>query len=227
MVRYLISILGADCRTVDEYGNFPNHWAVRCGVGCSPLFVAAAVDQLEILQLLLSQVEGAHEDLQPTNLNGDAPLDIAFELGHFEIVYWLILNGALTDQDAGEDRGIRYNTVLDAFGPLEGWREDKRLTVLSWAKEALATQESAHASVTTEATLPATSCSRTLQHSEHKIRILRPLLAHLSASIADVPFFVDENGDYEYRFWRAEWGPPPPSSAARCCCREGTCQQEK
>ena len=35
--------------------------------------------------------------------------------------------------------GIRDTTMIDNLGPLEGWREDKRRTVLAWAHDVVPT----------------------------------------------------------------------------------------
>ena len=84
MVRYLIS-RGADGRQTDVHGLFP-------------MFLAALVGCLEIMKLL-SRDGGAHEDIWRLDIFGRSPLNIALERGRFNVVYWLIRNGALESRD--------------------------------------------------------------------------------------------------------------------------------
>ena len=87
MVRYLIAH-DADCRITDTDGYFP-------------LYVAAYYGHLEIIKLL-SQVGGAHEDIVKQNWDGDTPLRIALREDHFDVVHWLLLNGALWSPHDGD-----------------------------------------------------------------------------------------------------------------------------
>ena len=171
MVQYLI-LREADCRRTDRYGYFP-------------MYVAAAGGHVEILTLL-SQVGGARVDIRKHNKFGNSLLCVALFNDHFEVVQWLIMNGALDDVDGG---GIDDAIMRKDFWQHTKWDEDKREAILAWARDKVATQEAAHASLTTEAT---SSFPMTLQFIEHRLQTLRPLIRLLSAFIAEVPFVEEE-----------------------------------
>ena len=133
MCRYLID-RRADCRTTDEYGG-------------SPMFAAAAAGHFEIMKLL-SQVDGAHEDIRRVTNEGISPLCIAFHGGHVDVWKWLIRNGALSSsRNDVDDGGIDATMVMRRnIRPIQdndgdNWRNDKRLTVLAWAQTSVAAYE--------------------------------------------------------------------------------------
>ena len=145
MVRYLIAH-GADCRTTDEGGRFP-------------LYYAASRGHLEIVRLL-SHDGGAHEDIRRVTRdgNGCSPLRIALHKDYFDVVWWLILNGALApldDVDGGgiDDaimrRDLRQEGAIDDMVMRRDLRqetyntrqENRWRTVLSWARGAVATHD--------------------------------------------------------------------------------------
>ena len=122
MCQYLLS-RGADgCKTQDLHG-----W--------SPMYVAAANGHLEIVRFL-SQDGGAHEDIQKINICGDSPLRAALRNDHDSIVHWLILNGALflLDDSNIDDTMLRNHLYPIPWFPMD---YDRRLNVLSWAKNAV------------------------------------------------------------------------------------------
>ena len=178
MVRYLI-LRDADGQTTDRDG-------------CPPMQWAAANGHVEILKLLSLF---AHEDIVKPTRNGDTPVRIAFLNDHFEVVYWLLRNGALAptptrfDWDGGRIHDLTMRTdLLPTYGTHGKGGDDKRRTVLSWARKTVATKESAKVYFTTEATV----FSRTLELLEQTLQTLRPLIRLLSAFIAEVPFVVEE-----------------------------------
>ena len=123
MCRYLFS-RGAKCRTTDRNGYFS-------------LFFAALRGHLEVLQWLCRDTD-AHEDIRKETNDGISPLRIAFYSGHFHIVWWLLLNGALAPEDDGaiNDTIMRHNFSVTSHRML-----DKRLTVLAWVRDAVATHD--------------------------------------------------------------------------------------
>ena len=126
MIRYLLA-RGADCRK-------------STGV-CSPMFWAAFKGHLEIMKLLF-QVGGAHEDIRKINRNGATPLRIALYIPHFDVVYWLLLNGALSPRQDGviDDMTMR-NELRQINNVIPKWDYDKRLTVLAWAQDTVTNHE--------------------------------------------------------------------------------------
>ena len=169
MCRYLID-RRADCRTTDEYGG-------------SPMFAAAAAGHFEIMKLL-SQVDGAHEDIRRVTNRGTSPLRIALYRDNFEIVKWLIRKRALAllgDVDGGglDDAIMRRDLRQEIGGH---WQEDKRLTVLAWACDAVAKQENVKVFLT-GTIVPAASFRRhpknpyaTRSHKRRKVVSPSPLL---------------------------------------------------
>lgn len=152
MVRYLISIRGADCRRVDKDGNFP-------------LFSAAARGQLEIVHFLYHEC-GAHNDIRKLNrVFSLSPLRIALLRGHCNIVYWCILNKALSSpRDDVDDGGIndwimrrdlRQHTIRDD--------DDRRLPILAWVRDAVAAYDNVEVFLT--GTIVSTSLFR--RHPEN------------------------------------------------------------
>ena len=130
MVRYLIA-RGADCRKVDAKG-------------ISPLFVAAALGHLEIIKLLYHD-GGAHEDIGKENRSGYSPLRAAFLNNHFNVVKWLILNGALSSSPhAAVDGG----GIEDAIMRRDLRQDGRRLPILAWAQTLVAAYANVHVFLT-------------------------------------------------------------------------------
>ena len=127
MVRYLISIRGADCRKVDKNGNSPMHWAAIYG-------------HLEIVQFLYHEC-GAHNDLRKQNSAGFSPLRIALIRGHFNVVYWCVLNKALSPRDDVDGGGIDDMVMRRDFAQGVFWEDDIRLPILAWVRDAVATHD--------------------------------------------------------------------------------------
>ena len=194
MVRYLISIRGADCRIRTRFEYFPLYWAAACG-------------HLEIVRFL-SQVGGAHEDIRKVTMYGECPLRVALENGHFEVVQWLILNGALSLPQDG------YGVVDDAImrsdlrqGRI--WREDRRRTVVSWARGAVTTHDNVTVLLTgmnlfSDEELPGIIelIAHYVAGSQQQLRTLRQLMDRLPTFIENVPFveyvpFVEEEDSYD------------------------------
>ena len=173
MVRYLIVRRGVDCRQTDKYGYFP-------------MFYAASHDHLEICKLL-SQVGGAHEDIRKVVTRTSlSPLSIALRHGHFSIVWWLLLNGALSSSPHDAVDGGGFDDIImrrDLRQEIGGhWQEDKRLTVLAWACDAVAKQENVKVFLT-GTIVPAASFRRhpknpyaTRSHKRRKVVSPSPLL---------------------------------------------------
>ena len=111
MCRYLFFRRGADCRKTDENG-----W--------SPM-VAAACGHLEIVQWL-SQVGGAKDDIRKRTEHDWSPLSIALFYDQFDVVYWLIQNGALALRDDMDGGGIDNAIMRSDLRQDRIWREDRR-----------------------------------------------------------------------------------------------------
>ena len=119
MVRYLINHRGADCRQLNAQG--------RCS-----LYIAAGNGHLQIVQFLYYD-GGAHKDLRRVDA-----LRIALLRGQFDVIYWLIQNGALTpSREDVEDGGIDDMVLRRDFRQDDDCREDKRLPILAWAQNAV------------------------------------------------------------------------------------------
>ena len=101
------------------------------------LIFAANRGHLEVIQWLCRDTD-AHEDIRKETRSGISPLRIAFYSGHFHFVWWLLLNGALAPDDDGaiDDTIMRNN-----FSVTSHWTWDKRLTVLAWVRDAVATHD--------------------------------------------------------------------------------------
>ena len=125
MCRYLVFRRGANCRQTDQYG-------------CTPLYTAAAFGHLEICQFLYLD-GGAHEDIRTINNSGASPLLVALYNEHFEVAQWLIRNRALSlsSDDAGVIDVATMRRDLLPHRIFENWSYDRRLTVLSWAQDAV------------------------------------------------------------------------------------------
>ena len=126
MCRYLVFRRGANCRQTDQYG-------------CTPLYTAANYGHLEICQFLFHHCVGAHEDIRTVNNSVVPPLLVAFYNEHFEVVQWLIRNGALSvsSDNAGVIDDATMRRDLYPQRVFENWSYDRRLTVLSWAQDAV------------------------------------------------------------------------------------------
>ena len=201
MCRYLL-FRGADCRKTDIYGCFPMYWAAASG-------------HLEIVRFL-SQDGGAHDDIQRVTTRVVIyPLCVAFENGHFEVVYWLILNGALASGDDVEGGGIddaimRRDLRLGRF-----WREDRRSTVLSWAQDTVATHDNVVQLLVTGTIVRSNNeelsllvmfngtsgilelISHFVAGTQHQLRSRRQLMDCLSTFIDDTPFVEEDDLDDE------------------------------
>ena len=157
MVRYLIA-RGADCRKRDAKG-------------CFPMFAAAAGGHLEIVRFLSHEC-GAHADIRKLTMDGYSPLTIALYNDHFDIVEWLIRNGALSSSphdavDGGViDDAIMRRDLRQETG--DHWQEDKRLTVLAWAQISVAAYENVNVFLT--GTLVSASSSSVCATRSHKRR---------------------------------------------------------
>ena len=195
MVRYLISIRGADCRIRTRFEYFPLYWAAACG-------------HLEIVRFL-SQVGGAHEDIRKVTMYGECPLRVALENGHFEVVQWLILNGALALRDDMDGGGIDDAIMRSDLRQGRIWREDRRRTVVSWARGAVTTHDNVTVLLTGMNLFPDEEVPEVLELIAHyvvgtqqQLRTLRQLIDRLPAFIDDVPFveyvpFVEEEDSYD------------------------------
>jgi len=135
---------------------------------------------------------------------GASPLEKAFYFGHFPVVQWLILNGALSSPLRRRTRSSIHNyTMRRALRPGNMYcKYDPRRTVLAWAQNAV----TAHDNITVllTGTHPKSSLSP-LQvlngkpgllkviadyagyPTPHEFRIFRSLLQRLLAFIDDVP----------------------------------------
>ena len=134
MCRYLY-FRGADCRQRDRYGFYPMLWAARCG-------------HLHVIKWL-DHDAGAHEDIRSVDTHGESPLFSALNGGRFDfdIVQYLILKKALSsprDDDDDVDGGGIDDMVMrrDLLqGTYDNWQDDRRLTVLSWARGVITTHD--------------------------------------------------------------------------------------
>ena len=140
MCQYLLFRRGADCRQTDTDG-----W--------SPMHCAAAFGHLEIVQFLCHEC-GAHEDIRKVTRSGNSPLRIAFINGHFPVVHWLILNGALAPHIFwifGES--LNCPKVIDDTRMRRelrpgGWDYDKPIHILSWAQKAVTNHDNIYVFLT-------------------------------------------------------------------------------
>ena len=191
MIRYLIAH-GADCRQQDEHGGFPLYYAAACG-------------RLEILQLL-SQDGGAHADIRRVATDGSSPLRMALRYRQFEVAKWLILNGALAPRGAVDGGDIDDATMRWDLCH-EHWDNDKRIPILAWAQDVVATHDNAvQLSITGMIVssnqtpslwvkLNGKSCILKIIAkyavagiSQQQLRTLRQLIRLLTTFIVDVPF---------------------------------------
>ena len=200
MIRYLTA-RGADCRKTDMFERFP-------------LYVAAMEGHVEIVQFLSNEC-GAHEDIRRVNCYGKSPLDVALNFGNDDTVQWLTLNGALSpprdDVTGGDmdDMAMRRD-----LRPYNEWVHDKRLPVLSWARDAVATHDTVVELLLTGMIVRSNQTSSALEvfkgtsgileliahfvvGTPKQVRTLRQLIDRLPAFIAAVPFvpFVEEEED--------------------------------
>ena len=207
MVRYLIA-RGANCRTPTEHG-------------CCPLYYAAEGGSLEIIQLLCHD-GGAQDDIRKVCeiVNGHSPLHVALYNDHFEVVQWLILNGALSSpHDDVNGGGIDDAIVRREFriGEAWYWEDDERLPVLLWARNAVKIYNNIQLLLRGVRVVPLSSSSSSSLSSSplekfngtseifeivaeyagcptaHELRIFRQLIDLLSTFIDDVPFVEEDN----------------------------------
>ena len=198
MVRYLIFRRGdeVDCRWTDRTGWFPLFWAAGGGY-------------LEICHLLWQHGRGVHADLQKRCNAGTSPLRIALQRGHFEVVQWLLQNGALAPRDAVDGGGIDVMVMRTDLSPTPTngsrvtWDYDKRRTVLSWAHNVVTAHENITVVLTGTHSKSSSSPLHVLQGksgvlqviadsagypTRHEVRLCRALFQRLSAFIDAVPF---------------------------------------
>ena len=127
MCRYLLS-RGADCRKRDSDGWFPLLWAASCG-------------HLEIMEWLSHEC-GAHEDIWKVDFSGNPPLRLALRFAFsecFDTIQWLIRKQALSIRASVEGGGIDDAIMRRDLRQSRIWEDDQRLTVLSWARDAVTT----------------------------------------------------------------------------------------
>ena len=122
MCRYLFSRC-ADCWKTDE-------------LGCCPMFCAAANGHVEVVEWLFHH-GGAKDDVRKPNMSGNSPLFMALYNDYMEVGKRLILNGALFSRYNGVviDARIMRNDLRPVSGIV--WNDDKRLSLLSWAQDAV------------------------------------------------------------------------------------------
>ena len=132
MVRYLVN-RDADCRKLDRLGGFP-------------MFAAAVGGHLETMKFLSHEC-GAHEDIRRVTKHGFTPLRIALFKDRYDVVWWLLLNEALSSRrdDAvdggGIDDMIMRRDLRHIHGTRQRWKCDHRLPVLAWAQASVAEYE--------------------------------------------------------------------------------------
>ena len=201
MCRYLLS-RGADCRKNDLQGGCPMYWAACRGL-------------LEIVRFL-SHDGGAQEDIRKDTRRGLSPLWVALGNVHFEVVYWLLLNGALAppryDVDGG---GIDDAIMRRDLRQIRIWNGDRRSTVLSWAHDAVATHENVVQLLVTGTIVRSNNqelsllvmfngtsgilelISHFVAGTQHQLRSRRQLMDCLSTFIDDTPFVEEDDLDDE------------------------------
>jgi len=193
MIRYLVAH-GADWRKVDSNGYFP-------------MLAAAAGGHLEIMQLL-SHCGGAHEDIRKV-INGKSPLFVALDRWHlnFNVVYWLILIGALAPRNDVDVGGIDDATMRrDLRQEASDWSYDHRETVLAWAQTSVANHDNDVQLLFTGMIASSKQTASPLEifngnsgilkliadygvtGSPQQLRTLRQLIDRLPAFIDDTPF---------------------------------------
>ena len=201
MVRYLLS-RGADCRKADIYGHFP-------------MFAAAINGHLEIIQFLSHEC-GAQDDIRKvTGLRfGHSPLHVALFNDHFDVIQWLILNGALSSPDDDVNGGGIDDAILRRDLRQEdddNWDHDRRLNVLSWARNAVIIYNDIQLLLKGALVVPSSSSSSSSPLAKfngaseifeivaeyagcptaHELRIFRQLIDLLSTFIEEEPFIED------------------------------------
>jgi len=103
------------------------------------MLMAAAGGHWEICQLL-SRGSGTHDEIRQQSRHGVSPVRVALHYDHVDVVRWLILNGALSpNDDVVMNNTMMRNDLNQEIG--DYWRDDKRLTVLSWAQHFVAAYE--------------------------------------------------------------------------------------
>ena len=201
MCRYLID-RGADCRKANSFGFFPLYYAAKNG-------------HLEICELLLHH-GGAHDDIRKQDRDGWSPLCAALIYKEFDVAKCLIRNGALAtlgDVDGGViDDAIMRNDLRQLH-----WNNDRRLPLLSWARDAVTTHDNDVKILLTGMIVSSKQTSSSLAIFNGKsgilkliadfavagtpieLRTLRQLADRLPPFIADVPFVeveMEENEVY-------------------------------
>jgi hypothetical protein len=102
MVKCLVKELGANVNKADVLD------------GATPLYMAASMGNLAIVQVLLKELDA---DINQATLNGSTPLMIAASKKYAGIVRWLVKAGADTQATAGAD-GSQFTaeTISKQFG---------------------------------------------------------------------------------------------------------------
>ena len=132
---------------------------------------------------------------------GDSPLRVALYDNHFEVVQWLIRNGALTPPRDGGGGGIDNMVMRRDLGQnhYENQQDDRRLTVLLWAQDAVTLHDNVQlcltgAILTIDNELPCILelIAHYIAGPPQQVRTLRQLIDLLPAFIDDKPFIEEE-----------------------------------
>lgn len=128
MCKYILS-RGADSRKADDKN------------GCCPMYWAAWHDRLEICKLLFHD-GGAHDDIRKVSRSGLSPLRVALHRGNYDVILWMIPNGAFSPRQEGviDDMTMR-NGLRQINNFIPKWDNDKRLTVLARAQDVVITHD--------------------------------------------------------------------------------------
>ena len=183
MIQYLVS-RGADCRKTNTNGGFP-------------MYYAAAWGHIEVVQWLFHH-GGAKEDIRKVLRSGQAleqyilqstacsPLHTALLRGYFDVVHWLILNGALASRDDVDICIIDDIVMRRDLGQHDSWSEDKRLPILSWAQDAITTHDMIQLFL--KGTILSSSSFRRHPNNEYATRSKRMRLSSTTTSSSLVMF---------------------------------------
>ena len=185
MIQYLVS-RGADCRKTNTNGGFP-------------MYYAAAWGHIEVVQWLFHH-GGAKEDIRKVLRSGQAleqyilqstacsPLHTALLRGYFDVVHWLILNGALASRDDVDICIIDDIVMRRDLGQHDSWSEDKRLPILSWAQDAITTHDMIQLFL--KGTILSSSSFRRHPNNEYATRSKRMRLSSTAAASSSSPLVI-------------------------------------
>ena len=85
---------------------------------------------------------GAHDDIRNLGMFGYySPLRFALRFGRFDIVHWMIRKQALSTHDSVDGGGIDDKVMRRELHQSRFWRDDRRLTILSWTRDAITTHD--------------------------------------------------------------------------------------